>query len=104
MLRRVALVKTDGSEKSMAFIFAEYFGFLVTDNVVSSAPILVTLMMEVILSSETSILTSRKTASHPITRKYTTYTKQTPWPLVRERNLPTERPIPHINIKICINF
>jgi hypothetical protein len=42
MLRRVALVKTDVSE---------------TANVVTSSPILITLLMEVLSSIETSVLT-----------------------------------------------
>jgi hypothetical protein len=49
MLRRVPLVRTDVSEKRIASIIR------VTSNV-SSSPILVTLMMEAIRSSETSIL------------------------------------------------
>jgi hypothetical protein len=45
MLGRVALIRTDVSEK------------LVTANVVPSSPILVTLMTEAIRSSATSVLT-----------------------------------------------
>jgi hypothetical protein len=45
MLRRVALVTTDVSEE------------LVAANVVPCSPILVTLMMEALRSSETSVLT-----------------------------------------------
>jgi hypothetical protein len=31
-------------------------------------------------------------STHPLTRMSTEQTKQTPWPLVRERTIPTERP------------
>jgi hypothetical protein len=66
MLRRVALVRTDVSEERIAFIAAEKYyvdivflrsvrRLLVTANVPSS-PILVTLMMEALRSSETSVL------------------------------------------------
>jgi hypothetical protein len=71
MLRRVALVRTDVSEElSASFIRVTRIGeigptlFLrsvrrlpVTDSVVPSSPILVTLMMEVLISSETSVPT-----------------------------------------------
>jgi hypothetical protein len=87
MLRRVALVRTDVSEErsasiirmtkvgelgttlavtfdegGMEFILTQYFfaacvGLLVTVNVVPSSPILVTLIIEALYSSETSILT-----------------------------------------------
>jgi hypothetical protein len=40
---------------------------LVTANVVPSSPITLTLMMEVILSSEISVLTSQKTALFIVT-------------------------------------
>jgi hypothetical protein len=53
MLRRVALVRTDDSEERSASIIR----VLVTANVVPSSPILVTLMMEMLGSSETSVLT-----------------------------------------------
>jgi hypothetical protein len=46
MLRRMALVGTDVSEERSA-----------TSNVVPSSPILVTLMKQVLSSSETSVLT-----------------------------------------------
>jgi hypothetical protein len=56
MLRRVAVVRTDVSEeRSASFIRVTRIGELGTANVPSS-PILVTLMMEVIRSSETSVL------------------------------------------------
>jgi hypothetical protein len=48
MLRRVALVRTDVSEELRA---------VTTANVVPISPILVTLMMEVLISSETFVLT-----------------------------------------------
>jgi hypothetical protein len=74
MLRRVTLVKTDGSEERIASIIRitrigalettlavtnnrHTLHLLVTANVVPSSPILVTLMMEALCSSETSILT-----------------------------------------------
>jgi hypothetical protein len=54
MLRRVALVRTDVSEDHQG----EKFGELVTTaNFVPSSPILVTLMMEALSSSETSVFT-----------------------------------------------
>jgi hypothetical protein len=51
MLRRVVLVRTDVSEELSASIIS------VTANVVPSSPILVTLMMEALSSTETSVLT-----------------------------------------------
>jgi hypothetical protein len=83
MLRRVALVRTNDSEESIATIIrvtriselgatlavtSNYYCYyiiffrsvrrlLVTANVVPSSPILITLMMEVLRSSETSVLT-----------------------------------------------
>jgi hypothetical protein len=75
MLRRVALVRTDVSEElSASFIRVSRIGelettlavtnnrrsvrqLLVTANVVSSSPILDTLMKEALSSSETSVLT-----------------------------------------------
>jgi hypothetical protein len=71
-LRRVALVRTDVSEERIASIITvtilvvtsnrivflrSMLRLLVTANVVPSSPILVTLMMEAIRSSETSVLT-----------------------------------------------
>jgi hypothetical protein len=58
MLRRVALVRTEVSEQQSASIIrVTRISKLVTVNVVSSSPILVTLMMEALSSSETSVLT-----------------------------------------------
>jgi hypothetical protein len=61
MLRRAALVRTDVSEERITTIRVTVFlrsvvRFLVTANVPSS-PIIVTLMMQVIRPSETSVLT-----------------------------------------------
>jgi hypothetical protein len=53
MLRRVALVRTDVSEELCASVRR----LLVTASVVPSSPILVTLMKEVLRSSETSVHT-----------------------------------------------
>jgi hypothetical protein len=71
MLRRVALVRTDVSEELIAsFIRVTRIGeiplvflrsvrrLLVTATVVPSSPILVTLMMEALSSSDTSVLTN----------------------------------------------
>jgi hypothetical protein len=68
MLRRVALVRTDVSEEpSASFIMVTRLGertlrflrsvrrLLVTASIVSSSSILVTLMMEALGSSETSV-------------------------------------------------
>jgi hypothetical protein len=53
ILRRVALVRTDVSEE---LVFLRSVRQLVTANVVPSTPILVTLMIEVLSSSETTVL------------------------------------------------
>jgi hypothetical protein len=52
MLRRVALVRSDISEKRCSVR-----RLLITASVVHSSPILVTLMKEALSSSETSVLT-----------------------------------------------
>jgi hypothetical protein len=62
MLRRVALVRTDVSEELSASIIrgtriGELGRVAVTNNVVPSSPVLVTLMREALNSSETSFLT-----------------------------------------------
>jgi hypothetical protein len=67
MLRRVALVRTDFSEEPSASVIrvtridelgtTQRASLLVTANVVPNSPILVTLMMEAIHFSETSVLT-----------------------------------------------
>jgi hypothetical protein len=61
MLRRVALVRTDVlEERSVSFISVTRIGELGTTlavSVVPSSPILVTLIMEALSSSETSIRT-----------------------------------------------
>jgi hypothetical protein len=61
MLRRVALVRTDVSEELTAkykvFVFLRSLRrLLVSANVIPSPPILVTLMVEALRSSETSFL------------------------------------------------
>jgi hypothetical protein len=61
MLRRVAVVRTDVLEESSASVIRVIrIGELVTVNVVPSSPILVTLMIEELRSSETSVLTRVK--------------------------------------------
>jgi hypothetical protein len=59
MLRRVALVRTDVSEKTAHCeeISSQVRQLLVSASVVPSSPILVTLMKEALGSSETSVLT-----------------------------------------------
>jgi hypothetical protein len=56
----MALVKTDVSEElstSIIVFLRNVHRLLVTANIVPSSPILVTLMMEALSSSETSVLT-----------------------------------------------
>jgi hypothetical protein len=60
MLRHVALIRTDAccEEIQIHFVFLRSGRrLLVRSNVVPSSPILVTLMIEVLSSSETSVLT-----------------------------------------------
>jgi hypothetical protein len=69
MLRRVALVRTDVLEESIASItnkvfFRSVLWLLVTADVVPNSPVLVTPMMKALLSSETSSLT--RAARHSI--------------------------------------
>jgi hypothetical protein len=61
---------------------------LVTANIVPSALIRFALLMEAIRSFETSVFTE----PHGVTSQKIAFFKQTPWPLVRERTIPTERP------------
>jgi hypothetical protein len=71
MLRRVALVRIDVSEERSSFIIwvtriselgtiLAITRLLVTANVVPISPILVILIMEVLSSSETSVITRAK--------------------------------------------
>jgi hypothetical protein len=90
MLRRVALVITDVSEDRIAsiirvtrigdlgktlavttvIVFLRIMRrFLVTGNIVSSSPILVTLMMEAMRSSETSVITRATRRNIPDVRR-----------------------------------
>jgi hypothetical protein len=67
MLHRVALVITDVSEElSASIIRVTRIGtvrrLLFTANVVPSSPILITLMMEALRSSDTSVLNKSHTA------------------------------------------
>jgi hypothetical protein len=55
-LRRVAVLRTDVSDEHFVFRRSER-RLLVTANVVPSSPIFVTLIMEALSSSETSVLT-----------------------------------------------
>jgi hypothetical protein len=60
MLRRVALVRTDVSEELSASIIRVTRSVLllpISANFIPSSPILVTLMLDAIFSSETSVLT-----------------------------------------------
>jgi hypothetical protein len=87
MLRRVALVRTDISEERSASIFSEtrigelgtmlaltsnrltlrsLRRLLVKANIVPSSPILVTLKMEALRSSETSVLTRATRRNIPV--------------------------------------
>jgi hypothetical protein len=59
ILRPVALIRTDVSGERIASIRC-LLRLLVTANAVASSPILLTLMIEVIRSSETSVLTRVK--------------------------------------------
>jgi hypothetical protein len=73
MLRRVALVRTDVSKEHIATIIKvrricclrNFLWLLVTANVVPSSPILVTLMMEAIRSSEASVLIAATRRNFP---------------------------------------
>jgi hypothetical protein len=56
MFRRVALVRTDVSEERIVLL-RSMRRLLVTANAVPSSPILVSLIMEALISSETSVLT-----------------------------------------------
>jgi hypothetical protein len=115
MLRHVALVRTDVSEEYITSIIRVTrlgelgmiavtsnrsmlwnIRLLVTANIPSS-PILVTLMMEAIHSSETSVLigaTHRNIPEDSILQNIICFSiciNKTPWPLVRKRTIPTEQ-------------
>jgi hypothetical protein len=64
MLRRVALVRTDVSEELTASIIRVH-RLLVTANVIPNSPILITLMIKALGSSETSVLTKAALHSNP---------------------------------------
>jgi hypothetical protein len=68
MLRRVALVRTDVSEELSASIISMR-RLLVTANAVPSSPILVPLIREAIITSETSVLTR----AHDVTSQKTQF-------------------------------
>jgi hypothetical protein len=57
MLRRVALVRTDVSDELSALALRSVRRLLATANVVPISPIVVTLMMEALSSSEMSVHT-----------------------------------------------
>jgi hypothetical protein len=113
MLRRVVLVRTDGSEECIAFIIRvtrigelgtlavtgnrrmlrSNLRSLVTVNVVSNSPIHVTLMMEAIRCSETSVLTTATRCNIPddgifhshCRENLKSYTALTDWNLYQRR-------------------
>jgi hypothetical protein len=67
---------------------------LVSANGIPSSLILDTLMKELIHSSKTLVLTrvTRRNIAEDGILHSQKQNKQTPWPLVRERTIPTERP------------
>jgi hypothetical protein len=89
ILRRVTLVRTDVSEEFGASIIR------VTANVVPSSQILVTLMMEALSSSETSVLTRTTGCNIPEDtilhsgrpENLKSYIALTSWTLYRRRNV-----------------
>jgi hypothetical protein len=107
MLHRVALVRADVSEEFSAIIIHFVFlrsvrRLLVTANIVPSSPILVTQMMEALISSETSVLTratrctSRKTQFLRVTNLENTKSyknKLNSVPLLGNRSMLIEMPL-----------
>jgi hypothetical protein len=98
----VALVITDVSEElSVSFIrvtkntlvfLRSVRRLLVAASVVPSSPILATHIKQPLRTSETSVITRTTRRNIPEDTKQNKQTKQTPWPLVRERTIPTDRP------------
>jgi hypothetical protein len=65
MLRRVALVRTDVSEEISFVLLRSVRRLLVRASVVPTAQFLLTLMMEALRSSETSVLTRARRRNIP---------------------------------------